>query len=50
MQFQAQWMEIDMGQNKTLNVGVSWKIDNKCFELIDPLTTEKLHIAIANFK
>ena len=43
-------MEIDMGQNKTLNVDVSCEIDHKCFELIDPLTTEKLHIAIANFK
>ena len=43
-------MEIDMGQNDTLIVGVSREIDNKCFELIDPLTTEKLHIAIANLK
>ena len=43
-------METDMDQNKTLNVGVSWEIDSKCFELIDPLTTEKLHIVISNLK
>lgn len=33
-------MEIDIGQNDTLNKGVSREIDNECFGLIDPLTTE----------
>ena len=29
MQFQAQWIEIDIGQNETLNVGVSREIQGQ---------------------